>query len=187
MSTLTDEQPEFTMESYQHDALVLESPVTDAVKERTRKLMPAIMDTLGCGMFQGKMADNLKRRLFYGQEGLATNFCAIDLSPEQLHRLEEMIRPIHAFLGLFGECEEIAKVIGDYIVNGTKPDDLNCEEEAGDFLWYLNQWLSCFGSNIPKAAKRNIAKLRKRYPNKFSEQAAQNRDVAAERAAMASQ
>jgi NTP pyrophosphatase (non-canonical NTP hydrolase) len=98
-----------------------------------------------------------------------------------------MIRPIHAFLGLFGECEEIAKVIGNYILNGVKPDNLNCEEEAGDFLWYLNQWLSCFGSNIPLAAKRNIAKLRKRYPNKFTEQAAQNRDVAAERAAMESQ
>jgi hypothetical protein len=47
MTTLTDEQPEFTMESYQYNALVLEAPVTETVKERARKLMPAIMDTIG--------------------------------------------------------------------------------------------------------------------------------------------
>lgn len=40
------------------------------------------------------------------------------------------------------------------------------------------------GSDIPKALDRNIAKLKARYPEKFTTEAAANRDLAAERAAL---
>lgn len=39
-------------------------------------------------------------------------------------------------------------------------------------------------SDIPKALDRNIAKLKARYPEKFTTEAAANRDLAAERAAL---
>jgi len=54
-------------------------------------------------------------------------------------------------------------------------------EEVGDILWYCAIILKYTGHTFGDAMERNIAKLEKRYPDKFTEEDAVNRDLVSER------
>jgi hypothetical protein len=49
------------------------------------------------------------------------------------------------------------------------------ENEQGDKLWYDNRVLHAIGSSLKTAAKMNILKLMKRYPDGFSKERSKNR------------
>jgi NTP pyrophosphatase (non-canonical NTP hydrolase) len=88
---------------------------------------------------------------------------------------------VHAGLGLVTEAGEYADVLKKAMIYGKEPDLVNLDEEAGDMCWYLA--LHCFTRNISFSDlfEQNIAKLAKRFPDKFTEDQAINRDVVAER------
>jgi NTP pyrophosphatase (non-canonical NTP hydrolase) len=95
-------------------------------------------------------------------------------------------RLMHALIGLTGEVGEIAASVEHWIYYGQKLDRVNLEEELGDALWYIALACNTLGLTIQGIMDSNIAKLRKRYPEKYSdEQAAEeNRDRVAEREAL---
>lgn len=64
---------------------------------------------------------------------------------------------------------------------GKELDIINLVEETGDILWYLSILLDCVNSSFEEAMRKNIDKLRVRYPNKFTNSEAINRDLAKER------
>lgn len=57
-------------------------------------------------------------------------------------------------------------------------------EEVGDLTWYETLILSATKFHFTDAFERNIAKLKKRFGDKFSEEKALNRDLPAERAVL---
>lgn len=61
---------------------------------------------------------------------------------------------------------------------------MNLKEELGDKLWYAALALDELKSTFEETMEANIKKLRARYPNKFTEEDAINRDLEKERAAL---
>lgn len=76
---------------------------------------------------------------------------------------------VHAVLGLTTEVGELATVIKNHVIYGKPLDSLNLEEEAGDLEWYVALLHDAIGFAMSMTLERNIGKLRKRYPDGFSE------------------
>lgn len=91
-------------------------------------------------------------------------------------------RVLHSALGCADEAGEIVKATKDWLFYGKKLDTTNLEEEYGDLLWFIALGLDAIGSSFEKVMEMNIRKLRVRYPDKFTEEAATERDLEAEHA-----
>jgi NTP pyrophosphatase (non-canonical NTP hydrolase) len=103
-----------------------------------------------------------------------------DPSPEQYKIIAErneqpnMMRLEHALMGIVTEAGELMDQLKKHIVYGKELDLVNLAEECGDVFWYLAE----LESSIKKT---NIAKLKARYPEKFTETDAVVRDLGIER------
>lgn len=64
---------------------------------------------------------------------------------------------------------------------GKPIDRTNIIEELGDVMWYVSRMCDILGVTLEQVMAINIAKLTKRYPEKFTEEAALNRDLDGER------
>lgn len=93
-------------------------------------------------------------------------------------------RLLHGSIGLATEAGELQDAVKRDLIYGQPLDRVNVIEECGDVLWYLVLILTAVGSTLEEAKARNIAKLRKRYPEKFTEAQALNRDYTEERQAL---
>jgi len=79
---------------------------------------------------------------------------------------------LHAALGVASEAGEFADPVKKAIFYGKPVDLVNMDEEVGDILWYLALYCNTRGIIMGELMDRNIAKLRKRYPEKFTEDGA---------------
>jgi NTP pyrophosphatase (non-canonical NTP hydrolase) len=86
-------------------------------------------------------------------------------------------RLIIAALGLAGEAGEFANMVKKLTAHGhdISPDTLS--EELGDVMWYVAEAASAVGLDLGNIAVQNVEKLRKRYPEGFSEERSINREV----------
>jgi NTP pyrophosphatase (non-canonical NTP hydrolase) len=91
---------------------------------------------------------------------------------------------IHAFLGLASETGELADALKKHIIYGKALDEINLLEEAGDLEWYAALMLTAIKKTMEECMEKNIAKLKARYGDKFTQAAALNRDLDAERRAL---
>jgi hypothetical protein len=122
-------------------------------------------------------ADAIKRSLFYG----ADNTPKTKYAPTSVQHDPALAELVHGIIGLFGEAGELMQHLHD-VMSGTEPLDLvNIVEEMGDAHWYLALLHKHVGKLPSEVWDINIAKLRKRFPNKFTEEAALNRDLDGER------
>ena len=90
-------------------------------------------------------------------------------------------RLLHAGIGLSTEAGEFLDALKKHIFYGKELDRVNLKEEMGDLFWYLA--IACDELNVEfePLMETNIAKLKARYGEKFSEQRAENRDLGTER------
>ena len=103
---------------------------------------------------------------------------------EALQRINQdprLIRLLHGAMGAATESGELVDSIKRNLFYGKELDIINLVEEIGDILWYLSILLDCVNSSFEEAMRKNIDKLRVRYPNKFTNSEAINRDLAKER------
>lgn len=95
---------------------------------------------------------------------------------------ERMRRLLHASVGIFTEGGEMLKPFIDYLESG-EFDAVNFGEEMGDIMWYQAIGEDACGVSEAKMKDLNNAKLMARYKGKgFTSEAANNRDLAVERA-----
>lgn len=87
---------------------------------------------------------------------------------------------LHSAIGISTEGGELADNLKRTIFYGEDLDVGNLIAEAGDLLWYIQLALATVGSSLDEALIKNNLKLRKRYGDKFSEDAAINRNLEAE-------
>lgn len=81
-------------------------------------------------------------------------------------------------LGLTGEAGEVADAVKKAVFHGhLLTEDMLCKE-LGDVLWYVAALAGVMGLSLSEIAETNIAKLRARYPQGFSEEASRNRSDA---------
>ncbi|NIV14495.1 MAG: nucleotide pyrophosphohydrolase [Aliifodinibius sp.] len=85
-------------------------------------------------------------------------------------------RQIIAALGLAGEAGEFANMIKKLTAHGHEITKEDLADELGDVLWYLSEAATASGLSLSQIALMNIDKLKKRYPDGFSEERSRNRE-----------
>lgn len=96
----------------------------------------------------------------------------------------DAMRLDNAARGLAGDCGEVSTAVMKYIEYGRPLDKTNLVEEVGDCLWRLAQVCLGGGFSLADAMEANIRKLAVRYPDKYSDDLALNRNTAAEMSAV---
>ncbi len=119
----------------------------------------------------------------YSKLALVTEPLDIEAVMKRLSE-RQSIRLLHASFGISSESGEVADAVKRFVFYGKPIDRINAIEEAGDVLWYLNVLLDAVDSNFDEAMDRNIAKLKARFGDKFTEEQALNRDLNKEREAL---
>lgn len=92
-----------------------------------------------------------------------------------------LIRLLHAGIGIATEAGEFLDQLKKHVFYGKDLDFTNLKEEIGDMLWYLAIALDELGFTFEEVMSMVIEKLKKRYPEKFTEAEALNRDLETER------
>ncbi|MFK8137311.1 MAG: nucleoside triphosphate pyrophosphohydrolase family protein [Bdellovibrionales bacterium] len=90
-------------------------------------------------------------------------------------------RLLHAGIGLATEGGEFLDALKKHVFYGKELDTVNLAEEMGDIFWYCAIISDELGVDFDAVMKTNIDKLKARYGDKFTEEAAENRDLNTER------
>ena len=88
---------------------------------------------------------------------------------------------VHMLFGMSTEVGELIDIFKKFIAYGKEVDTVNVIEEVGDIMYYVASFCRIYGISLSEALNRNIAKLETRYPEKFTEYHANNRDLEKER------
>jgi NTP pyrophosphatase (non-canonical NTP hydrolase) len=88
---------------------------------------------------------------------------------------------LHAAIGISTESGEILDVMKKHLMYGKDIDRVNIAEEVGDVLWYVAIILRSLDLSFEDVMEMNINKLQKRFPEKFTNEQALNRDLKTER------
>lgn len=131
--------------------------------------------------------DALKKVLFYGKDA-ETREIRLNEGTAAHARMGEVLASsgididlFHGLLGYLTEAGELAEALVTAIQMRKPLDLVNLREEIGDGLWYAEVMCRAGGFSLEDCANTNTAKLRKRYPEKFTEDAALNRNLKEER------
>lgn len=81
-------------------------------------------------------------------------------------------RLLHAALGILTEAGELGDAIKKHYVYDKDLNRGNIIEEVGDLLWYVAIICNQCHFTLEEAMSKNIAKLRLRYPEKYTDAAA---------------
>lgn len=82
----------------------------------------------------------------------------------------------NAGLGLAGEAGEAADIIKKHLFQGHELDKDELITELGDVCWYVALAAELIGADMETVLFRNIEKLKRRYPEGFSEEKSINRE-----------
>jgi len=88
---------------------------------------------------------------------------------------------IHASMGLVTEAGEFQDMLKKHLYYGRELDEVNLKEEIGDTLWYCAIALNALGTDFETVMQTNINKLKARFPDKFTEDNANSRNLDKER------
>lgn len=82
---------------------------------------------------------------------------------------------LNGVMGLCGEAGEVSDLIKKMIFHGHSVDIEKIKKELGDVCWYIAMICYAIDLDLEDVMQANIDKLKKRYPNGFSEQNSINR------------
>lgn len=105
-------------------------------------------------------------------------------TPEQRAHDRMLSRCMHALLGMMSELGELADAFKKHLIYGAPLDMVNLVEENGDQDWYRALFADAIKVGFAQAWEINIAKLRKRFPDRFTSERALVRDLDGERATL---
>lgn len=133
--------------------------------------------------------DEIKKTLFYGRD---CGVPAPEVGAPTLANLPAWISDhpehdaaavnvIHAIIGKATEAGELLEALHATAYRGETFDVANAGEEIGDGFWYDALLARACGLTFDGIQRTNIAKLRHRFPDHFTEYDANNRDLFGER------
>ena len=131
-----------------------------------------------------KKLDRIKKALFYGRE-----LVGVEPSEDHCNALPVWVGNndaqgaaiIHGIIGAATEAGELLEALYASTIDGLVFDPVNMGEEVGDVFWYFALLAKACDFTFEESQRTNIAKLRMRYGEKFSEFDANNRNLKAER------
>ena len=106
--------------------------------------------------------------------GLAVAVAASSYDDEVRRTMGSGAIPMLA-MGLAGECGEVVDLLKKVEYHGRPLDRDALVKEAGDLYWYFTALRLVLGISLDEVMAANVAKLRARYPDGFSIEAAQAR------------
>jgi NTP pyrophosphatase (non-canonical NTP hydrolase) len=177
-----------TNEEYVKNAIRTESP-PDKAQERLKQLSQGEIKLLRWKLEEAiKVINDLdkwKKFIFYGKalpDELSTKGKVFTRDYEEPIKLSEKeIRVLHSAIGITTESGELLEAIKKVIVEDKELDVVNVAEEFSDCEWYLAILSDAIEVSHETVMEKNIAKLKARYPDKFTEEKAINRDLNTER------
>lgn len=148
-------------------------------KKRANKVKSNLKSLLETIKESGSLLDKIKKHVFYNKEIILHKS-----SNKQYKELSNSdVRVIHCIIGIVTEAAELSDIAIKLLTEGSI-DYVNLIEEIGDCAWYLalgvdecNKFL-CSDIDVLEV---NIQKLKQRYPSKFTEKDAVNRNITKER------
>jgi len=99
---------------------------------------------------------------------------------DRIHSLRT-IRLLHATMGLATEAGEALDALKKHIFYNRPLDTINLQEELGDIFWYAAILADACDFTFEDTMQKNVAKLKARYPKRFTERDANTRDLELER------
>lgn len=82
----------------------------------------------------------------------------------------------NSVMGLCGESGEACDLVKKHLFHGHELDREALIKELGDVAWYLAEAAAALDISLDEVFERNIEKLKKRYPEGFSEEKSINRN-----------
>lgn len=141
------------------------------------------------------LLDMYKKNIYYGKEVSQSkwteNLNALTASSQHLNGgyqdtsahdiLHIDPRVLHGVVGIATEAAELVEATLKHLTQSESLDTVNLQEEIGDVFWYVAILVDSLNGDWDNIQETVIAKLKKRYPEKFSSENAINRDVDGER------
>ena len=90
-------------------------------------------------------------------------------------------RIMHSVLGFATESTELVEQLFETVMSGQDFDRVHLREELGDMFWYSAVMMDTLKLYPPSVLQMVVDKLAARYPDKFTSEAAINRDLVKER------
>lgn len=178
---------------YQKNALRTESDV-DQVKVNYDLLHSTFEVFVKCS----KLLDALKRSIYYGNDDRLNEWLA-EAKRKDFHNTSQRLinslefnkndkndlpvdsRVLHGIMGICTEAGEIGEAYMDQTLEDKPLDSVNIHEEMHDISWYMAILHDALNLNWEDGLEKNINKLKTRFPNKFTQEDAVNRDLKKER------
>ncbi len=106
----------------------------------------------------------------------------ISVGRHRMYHATEAVQLYHAAAGIVKEGGEVLSLLEKWIFYGGSISRDEVIKELGDVLWYTAEACDCLGVTLEDVMRINIAKLKARYPDGFSEERADrsNRDLTEE-------
>ena len=101
-------------------------------------------------------------------QDLAQRTCNITNAPDD--------KIMNGCMGLNGEAGECIDLLKKARFQGHELDREKMIEELGDVLWYCAELACGLGVTLEEVARRNIEKLKRRYPEGFDAERSRNRE-----------
>jgi hypothetical protein len=176
----------------------LQQFVTDAIRTESRieavqAPRSALIALLEAYVALGNVLDMVKKNVFYGKpidpntkndllETARQRLAVIRFSREEPTSINIDPRLFHALVGINTEGTELIEAMLPSIVSNEPLDAVNVLEELGDINWYQAIAVDAMDADFDDVLTKVIAKLRARFPDKFTQDNAINRDLETERA-----
>lgn len=160
--------------------------IQDAIRTKSDKFyntelnIGEVLDILENNIENLQTLDAVKKKLFYNKptdllkEEAEVNPWLDEYTPKQVDL-------IHAILGIATEAGELLEALHRFVLDKEGFDVVNLKEECGDLFWYQAILADATDNTFEGIQTTVIAKLKKRFPDKFTEEDANNRDLVAER------
>lgn len=94
---------------------------------------------------------------------------------------EGLSNELHMAIGISTEANELLDAYKKHFAYGKELDVTNVGEEMADILWYISNLCTMLNIDLEEMLQRNIDKLKARYPEKFTQENALNRNLDVER------
>lgn len=128
--------------------------------------------------------DDIKKHVFYGRPINLHRDLHDPPEHEEVCRMlcnGKTVKLLHGILGKLTEAGELMQQFATSVAAVKPIDEVNIIEEMGDDAWYDAEILTALDVTHEQIWELNIKKLKARYPNRFTEEAALNRDLVNER------
>jgi len=176
------------LEQFKKDALRTESLIDDVEANYM-----VLVELLNAFIGVGNMLDQVKKNVFYGKpfdkNRFLHNMFSANQSLQQLQynklddkqKIDIDPRLFHGIIGIATEATEMVEALNTAIHGFEEVDWVNVAEENGDIAWYQSILMDDLNMNWDGVLHAVIAKLKSRYPDKFTNEEAINRDTDKER------